>query len=352
MLGLSPFDMQSPFYQQPIRAPPSRQESFYVDLQRPRAESVEPSVRKETLPDAYIIALTAPNETCTIADGRAVLEDDGIVLKGTLVQEDSGYEYVSRRRTGVYAEPDQRALVGMIPSGLRFEGGAPTGSGWIALNDDESWVFDDGSLALVRQPNPHPPSAFAKKLTLPADAVLRRATAQRKLHGGVLVTVPRVRRAPAAQPHPMPVPIKSSPPAPCTVPNRASAPSQPPAAKPPASTGPPPGVSADEYKQAHKRHVAARRASSAASTSTGGSGSEAALEALRALHGDASHAGPVLIECPASEAGERNVQSPTEAMEEWVAIADGGFMRGDGDDCGGTPSSAKLGRWQRPASKG
>merc|ERR1719502_2293636 len=76
-------------------------------------------------------------------------------------------------------------------------------------------MLDDGSLALVSRPAPPArPSAFAKRLSVPADADLRRESTQPLGEdGGLVVTVPRLRRQPARQqvpmpPRPVPIPVR------------------------------------------------------------------------------------------------------------------------------------------------
>ena len=86
---------------------------------------------------------------------------------------------------------DRLQLVPIL-AGERLSGGAPTRTGWIELDDDESWILDDGTIALVGRPSPTRPSGFAKKVSLPSDAMLRRATSEPLGNGGLLVTVPRV----------------------------------------------------------------------------------------------------------------------------------------------------------------
>merc|ERR1719231_2092788 len=85
-------------------------------------------------------------------------------------------DYVAHRRTAVYAEPSRAALVGYIPAGTIVRGSMPSSRGWIALDDDDCYVLDDGTLAL-QSGAPH--SAvfdFAKRVELPSDAVLSHAT--------------------------------------------------------------------------------------------------------------------------------------------------------------------------------
>ena len=336
MLGINPYESMFHRHTYPnvMREPPRRSQA---------TSSVEPQLHTETHDDSFVISVTAPNSDYTMNDARATLAADGIVVQGSVVKKsDGGYEYVTRRRTGVYTEPHEDCLAGVIPAGQRLSGGAPTRTGWIALDDDESWILDDGTIALVGRPSPTRPSGFAKKVSLPSDAMLRRATSEPLGNGGLLVTVPRVPRQSVERSRQVPIPVKHAAPqqpASRMAPKKAAhqTPSQSPTtststSKPssrPSSTpsgtsasSAPKNVSADEYKQVHKRQAAERRAAST-STSEGG---DSALDALRALNGDEC-TGPVLIEVDISE---RNVQSPTERVEQWVAVADGSFVRGEG----------------------
>jgi len=283
-----------------VRAPP-----------RAQPRTPEPLISMDDSASAYIISLRAP-EDHTAQDTRATLAHDGLVLEGRLVTPSNGvYEYVTRRRCGVYAEPNDRAIASTLPAGQHISGGAPTRSGWIALDDDESWLLDDGSVALVSKPSPSRALPFAKKVSLPADAELRRATSEsmRDGRGGLRVVVPRTRRTP--------VPVqpaathKRSPPKPAPAPKPAAAPQPPPATRQNAekhtTTTTKRDMSAEDFKQQHKRKAQERRSIS---------------ESLAALRGE-DYAGPVLVESP--EASPRNVQSPSEMTEEWVATSDGGF---------------------------
>lgn len=288
---------------------------------------LEPHIDVSEKADHYLARIAAP-EDHALDDVRAVLDNGELLLQGALVKErEAEYEYMTRRRAGVFSEPHQQALVGVLPAGQHVMGNAPTNSGWIALDDDETWMLDDGSLALVGRPTPSRPIAFAKRVPLPADAELRHARSQPDGRGGLLVTVPRSlrRHAPAARRH-VPVNTKRSPapqPQPASTTKKpmgtTSIPSHPPA-KPEGTSKPAPtksstkDVSAEEYKQTHKRKAAERRRDLA--------------EELAELHG-IEYQGPVLVECDASS---RNVQSPTESVEEWVATSSGGFARGHGDD--------------------
>lgn len=259
-------------------------------------------------------------------DAQATLDDGQLVLEGQLVKKtDGAYQYQTRRRSGVYSRPSQHALVGVLPPGQVVRGGSPSSEGWIALDDDDdAWMLDDGTLALISRPAPSRPQPFAKRVALPADSEPRRGTSRpldgRGDDGGLLISVPRTRLTPV--PRPEPVNVKRRPPAQQQHHQpRAAAPPKP-SAKPSAKTSPKPSasthtndVSAEEYKRQHKRQTAERRGMH---------------DALRSLLAD--NAGALLVECDAADVSVRNVQSPSEQVEEWVAASNGSFMRRGEDD--------------------
>jgi hypothetical protein len=310
-----------------IRAPPRPQ----VASSR-STPTVSPHVSLTTAAEQHEVTLSPPDDSYKIVDAQASLGDDArsIVLEGSLLKKaDGAYQYQTRRRAGVYSRPSQHALAGVLPPGKVVRGGAPTSEGWIALDEEEgAWMLDDGTLALVGRPAPSRPQPFAKHVALPADSEPRRATSRplgrNRGDGGLIVSVPRTRRTPA--PRPVPVNVHRRPPAqqqhnqpPATAPPK---PSAKPAAKPAAKQSARPAtaahandVSAEEYKRQHKRQAAERRGMH---------------DALRTLLGD--EAGALLVECDADDVSARNVQSPSEQVEEWVAATDGGFVRADDDD--------------------
>merc|ERR1712159_431641 len=333
MMGLNPFDAMMgfghPYHNgdvrtRHVRAPPRRAPPRHDYMQQacaPSTDEVPPNIDLSEKADIYRVHLSAPNRT-RLVDSRVSLLDDGTLLfEGDLLKEGPKlFTYVTRCRCGVYEEPNEQALISVLPSGQYVTGGAPTRAGWIALDDDESWMLDDGSLALVQRPSPaHHRHPFAKRVSLPADAELNRAQSQPDGSGGLVVTVPRriarsersARHVPIHVQRPtgsQPAAAKKSPAAAASrtvdsQPKKAPAPSPPPKA----GAG---NESAETYKEAHKRKAAERRG---------------LAEELAALQGN-EYTGPVLSEVTASS---RNVQSPTEFVEEWVATSDGGFVRGD-----------------------
>jgi len=298
---------------------------------------LRPTINTEDTHDAYQVTLRPPAGTVLDASARL---SHGLVVEGSVsTHTNSSFEYITRARAGVYSEPSQRALLGIAPAGTRIEGSAPSG-GWIETVDGE-WMCDDGSLALVRRPAPSRSLPFAQRIALPDDADLRRATCEPVgKAGGLLVTVPKVTPPRAQRQHanvkptplqppaatkapinakrmPQPPPPKTPQPAPAAAAKSNTKPAAPkPAAPKPQSAK---DMSADEYKQRHKRQAAEKRGMA---------------DALKSLD---DGAGPVLTECTASS---RNVQSPTEREEEWLATREGGFVRSPD----GSPLSEKLRR--------
>lgn len=313
--------MMHPFHSRPrtVREPPRQPRAAEpVVAPRPGVDlDAQTTVGGEPV---YTIKLTAPSAHA-LDNARASLSDHGhaIDLSAVIIKShDDEYQYVTRSRTGIYAEPSQHSLVAVLPAGHRVSGSSPSRSGWIRLDDDE-WILDDGSVALVSRPSPARRSPFSKRVELPSDADLRRAQSEPLRDGGLLITVPRVR----AKATPRQVPVQNAPKKPAAAPapaKRAPPPAPKPAATPkptapppskaaPAAKQPPTGADADEMKRQHKRQAAERR------------------DALgRVVSSD--YEGPVLMEVAACEVGARNVQSPTEEVEEWVATADGGFAIG------------------------
>lgn len=321
MMHMHPFDSMfgvgHPYYPhagmtRPVREPP-RASREHRPQRAQRQAPAEPLISLTKKADEYQATVSAP-AGCSMDELRAVLEEGELVLMGDMLACEH-HQYFTRRRAGVYAEPNKQALVGVLPAGERLMGHAPTRHGWIELDDNEHWILDDGSVALVDRPAP--PTSFAKRVSLPSDAALRHARSRPDGRGGLIVTVPRVRHSEAAGARAVPVNVKRTP-----APQQAAAAAAKKPAAAPASGAPAPAarpapaaakgdVCAAEYKAAHKRRAAERRG---------------LAEELAVLQG-VEYDGPVLAEC---DAHARNVQSPTESVEEWVATSDGGFVRGEG----------------------
>lgn len=300
-----------------------RQPPRHIPVRRRDAE-LAPRITTEEAQDAYLVRLLPPAGG-TLQHARVVLaDDDQLEFEGHLVVTNDEFAYVTRRRAGVYSEPSVHALVAHCPAGHEFSGSAPTrDEGWIMISRDQ-WMRDDGSVALLgRQAAPSRPHPFARlRWAPPADALLSDAssTPLRDGSGGLVVSVPRARRRPAAPP-PRKVPIshaqqrRAPPPAQVrSAPSKTTvqgkpAPSAAPATAPAHGTG----MGADEYRQRHKQRAAERRAG---------------IDSLVAESTSAA-GGPVLCEVPEREVSPRNVQSPSEEVEEWEATTDGGFVRGD-----------------------
>lgn len=315
MLGpLHPFDF-------PLRErSPARRASEPTPAPTPRVTTAEAA-------DKYSITLAPPTQAgWTLEDAHATLTDGRLCLLGTLVQ--NRVEYVTRRRAGVYHVPSTHGLVGVLPPGQIVSGGLPTRSGWIALDDDESWMLDDGSLAVVTQPGRARP--FAKTVALPADADLRHATSERLSPGGLLVDVPRLRPPREAAKPWRAAPGASRPPARA---EEGASVAQPPNQPPPKMKKAPPRATAAHEAATSRKASRANEQAGRADEKRHAAAPRGMNEALHAALGGAGD-GPVLAEVDAP--CEEHVQSPREEEEEeeWLATADGGFVRsahGDGE---------------------
>merc|ERR1719399_836422 len=112
------------------------------------------------------------------------------MLEGTLLESERAMrEYITRSRAGLYAEPSTAALAGFIPAGQVLRGSMPSSRGWIALDDEESFVRDDGSLALS-SPAPQP-ARFSRRVDMPDDADLEGASILEEKSSGLTIRVPR-----------------------------------------------------------------------------------------------------------------------------------------------------------------
>jgi len=149
MLGMSPFDISySPF----SSSAPRRRSRAPMRAAPRVAPRVAPHIDMRTDDDKYIVTLSAPKGHSLVEPSASPIDAHSILLEGSigLDQRSNVYEYVSRTR------------------------------GWIAIDDDESWVCDDGSLALSYEPSTPSTHAFAKRVALPKDADLSRATMRRR----------------------------------------------------------------------------------------------------------------------------------------------------------------------------
>jgi len=180
MLGMSPFDISySPF----SSSAPRRRSRAPMRAAPRVAPRVAPHIDMRTDDDKYIVTLSAPKGHSLVEPSASPIDAHSILLEGSigLDQRSNVYEYVSRTRVPVYAEPSHHARpYGVLPPGSVVRGSAPSNRGWIAIDDDESWVCDDGSLALSYEPSTPSTHAFAKRVALPKDADLSRATMRRR----------------------------------------------------------------------------------------------------------------------------------------------------------------------------
>jgi len=141
---------------------------------------VDPIITTATRDNEYCVTVKPPPAHTLTNPAASPLDARSIRIEGRLTPKaPTQCDYVTRARTAVYAEPSRAAMIGYVPAGTVIRGSAPSNRGWIALDDDESYVLDDGSLALQRgAPHGHGVD-FAKRVQLPDDALLSRATLTR-----------------------------------------------------------------------------------------------------------------------------------------------------------------------------
>lgn len=143
---------------------------------------VDPIIATATHDTEYCVNITAPPAHTLAELDASPLGAHTILVEGRLAPKMPACVYVACARTAIYGEPSRAALVGYVPAGSQLVGSAPSNRGWIALDDDESFALaDDGTLALQRAP--HGPHDFAKRVELPSDAILSRATLTRGTGG-------------------------------------------------------------------------------------------------------------------------------------------------------------------------
>lgn len=185
MHGLHPFDgaFGTPRHARRPPAPPKPQP--HIDMRaRDRSE--------------YLIDVSAP-AGFDLNRPRASKKNNALLLEGSLVESSLNMrEYVTRSRAGIYDEPSTSALVAFVPAGQLVRGSLPSSRGWIALDDDVTWMLDDGSLAFAEPAMAMEPVEFARKLEMPEDADLDSATTLKSgKQGRLTIRVPR--RPPAKQ---------------------------------------------------------------------------------------------------------------------------------------------------------
>lgn len=139
----------------------------------PQPRVVEPVIEVHKRSGETLISIRAP-EGFLISKQAASADKGRVAIEGVISPVPSRTrDYIVTRRTGIFAQPSRTALVGHIPAGNVIRGSAPSNAGWIALDDDESFVLDDGSL-VARAPSASFP--FSKLVDVGRDADLSAAT--------------------------------------------------------------------------------------------------------------------------------------------------------------------------------
>lgn len=290
------FAYREPKRRVPFMAPPRPRRA-------PKAP-IDPVVDTATTSEDYIIRLAPPSDGFDVKEASAeLIGARTIELTGAIASRARLCTYQTLRPAAVYSEPvpSRHTLIGYVAAGAIVKGSPPSHGGWVALEDDESWMIDDGALALVEAPRE--PEHFARRVSLPADALVERATSERprELAGGLLITVPRSRMRPTQMAAPPPQP------APRTPRDTRHAPVH----KTPKKTStshhrepPPPAPTPARPAKAQARHNV----------------TPSLHDELRKLSSEE----PVLCAVIASAS---NVKAPSEEVESWLAVHGGGFVR-------------------------
>lgn len=287
-----------------------------------RSDELEPKVTIDTKHKHYSITVL-PRVGTQLDNVRATIGRFQLRLSGTAQTIGSRlYTYRTRRSIPVYDDLSGHDVVGSIPAGALVKGGAPSSRGWIALSDDESWVMNDGRLELVA--NPQGPARFEREVPMPADAVLSRATSEDLANGGLVIRVPRLASS-------QPRPVMAS----ATQPTLRPAVSRPTCATEAAlttaleSTRRTSTLHASNEKEKPKDRTEPTAATAKLpkpATKRIRPSDDVAIGSRAGLH-DELHkltSDPVLVEASVSA---RNVTSPTEVVEDWVALPGGGFKK-------------------------
>jgi len=160
---------------QPSHVLPSS--NTYVREPAPPPPRPTPLITTTPTKDAYLVQV-APPPNHTLSDPEASpLDEQSMLIEGHLVQAaEKMHDYIVRSHQSPIYDAARR-LLGYAPHGAIVRGSPPSGSGWIALDDGESFMKHDGSLVpRANHPSSSSSRAFAKRVDLPSDADLSRAT--------------------------------------------------------------------------------------------------------------------------------------------------------------------------------
>ena len=173
--------------------------------------------------DAEVVVRASPlvpsNVRVEISAAHCFMKHGDLVIEGHVSFKPLYHEYVCCHPTPLFKEPSAHAAVLMLPKGKTVRGGLPSSKGWIALDDDESWIFKSAELCLREPEMAWVP--FTRHVRLPRDVEMAQATCQ-ELRRELVYTVPRCRAQPKheelahikAPPPPSPVSVVPPPPPP------------------------------------------------------------------------------------------------------------------------------------------
>merc|ERR1719198_1565159 len=140
--------------------------------------------------DMHTLTVDAPPQFLLRDVHATPLASHALRIEGTLVPAERLREYVTQSRVRIFDEPSPHSCIGFAPPGKVLRGTAPSSRGWIALDDNECFVSAHDA-GLVARPLAKP-VAFAKRVSLPADAILERARAERPEPKWAVAFGPRV----------------------------------------------------------------------------------------------------------------------------------------------------------------
>lgn len=319
---------QSHGYNPHQRAPRSTTDPYsHAPSSNAPSSTAVPKITTSSASDEYIIAASPPSGH-DLRGAQAVLVGPfELQLTGVVQPKDAAYEYLTSGRTGVYAAPGRRGLLGVAPPRSLLRGDAPT-QGWIALESEHGWVHT-GDVQLLSRPAQ--PRHFARTVELPADALTRHATSHTLAAGGLQVCIPRqaarVAKRPASKAAPPKAPPTKS--APKTVVAEEAVPGDggrltAAAIRKPAAPKAAPPKAATSRRAAPKAAAATTEASAEVSHKRAAAAATSKPPAAGiGRHLPMSEAGPVLMEV---EAAATNIQLPQETIQHWRASASGGFV--------------------------
>lgn len=141
---------------------------------------------------------------------RARVNRGRLLLEGTVSHFSQFQEYEVFDYTSVFSEPCRhpRLRSGVLRPGAVVRGGMPTSEGWVALDDDESWIHDDGQIR--RLPGQAEQRLFSHVIDLPTGCFIEGAKVETRKNA-IIVMVPHMQSASTHTAQPSGVAREASP---------------------------------------------------------------------------------------------------------------------------------------------